>query len=134
MSGLLGSILSMAGSQGQSQQAGIASLLQQALSPNGGGVDALVSRFKGAGLGEQAQSWVNPGANQSISPEHVGQVFTSEELETWAGQTGIPVDKVKELLAEALPHAVDHVTPEGQVPAANVTPDLTSLVGRFFGA
>jgi len=128
----------LSGGRGEGQQegqaAGLATVLQQAMSPEGGGVNSLLSRFQSAGLGDQVQSWIGTGANQLITPEHINQVFSNQELQSWAAQAGLPVDQIKEMLAQYLPQAVDQVTPEGQPPTAGAegSPDLASLVGRFF--
>ena len=130
MSGILGSILGSL-SQRDGQPSALAGVLQQVLTQNGGGLNALLSRFQGAGLGTQAQSWVSTGQNQPISPEHIDQVFSQDEISGWATQAGTTPDKMREVLAEALPHAVNHVTPNGQVPAQ--MPDLSALVQQFLG-
>jgi uncharacterized protein YidB (DUF937 family) len=135
MSGFLGQMLgSIMGGQQGGQRTAIASILQQVLAADGGGVGALVSRFEAAGLGAHAQSWVSEGDNMPVSAEQIGQVFSPEQIQGWATQAGTTPDKLQAVLAEALPHAVNHVTPGGQVPAANAQPDLSSLVSRFFGS
>ena len=134
MSGLFGQLLgSILGGQQEGQPTAIASVLQQVLAGNGGGVASVISRFEAAGLGSQVQSWVSSGANLPISADQVGQTFSADEIEGWATQAGTTPDKMRAVLAEALPHAVDHVTPAGQVPAPNAMPDLSSLVSRFLG-
>ena len=130
MSGFLGQIIAgLSGEQGQSQ---IGTLLQQVLNQNGGGIGALMSRFQEAGLGEQAQSWVNTGPNQPVSPAQIDQVFSPEEIQGWASQAGVHPDQARMLLAHALPQAVDHATPQGNVPPAGATPNLSSLISKFF--
>jgi len=141
MSGFLGQILgSLMGSgtggeagQGAVQPTALAGVLRQVLVTNGG-VAGLVSQFQAAGLGPHVQSWVGDGANQPISPEQIGQVFSDDQLARWAEQAGTTPDKMRAVLAEALPHAVDHATPEGMVPQSGAVPDLSGLVGRLFGA
>jgi hypothetical protein len=95
MSGILGSILGALGER-DGQPSAVAGVLQQVLSQNGGGV----------GLGDQAQSWVSTTPNQPISSEHIDQVFRQDEISGWAAQAGTSPDKMREVLAEALPHAV----------------------------
>ncbi|HEY7577221.1 MAG TPA: YidB family protein [Acetobacteraceae bacterium] len=134
MSGYLGQMLgSIMGGQQGGRQTAIAGILQQVLASDGGGVAGLVSRFEAAGLGAHAQSWVSEGDNKPVSAEQIGQVFSPEQIQGWANQAGTTPDKLQAVLAEALPHAVNHVTPGGQVPEANATPDLSSLMSRFFG-
>jgi uncharacterized protein YidB (DUF937 family) len=133
MSGIVNQILGglMGGAQGN-QSTALTGILQQVLSSNGGGVASLMSRFEAAGLGNHAQSWVSSGENMPVSADQIGKVFSAEEIQGWAAQAGTTPDKMSAVLAEALPHAVDHVTPDGQVPEPNATPDLSSLIGRFF--
>lgn len=130
MSGILGSLLG--GSSQQEPSSAITNILQQVLTQSGG-VSGLISRFQDAGFGEHVQSWVG-GDHLPISGNHIGQVFTPEEIEGWAAQAGIDPAKMQTVLAEAIPHAVDHATPNGEVPAPGQNFDLSSLIGRFFGS
>jgi uncharacterized protein YidB (DUF937 family) len=132
MSGFLGSLLGGSNQVGSGQSTAIASVLQQVLSQNGGGVATLISRFTEAGLGDHVQSWVN-GNQQSITPDHVDRVFTQDEIANWASQAGTDPDRMRNVLAEALPHAVNHATPNGEIPAHDAIPDLSSLLRRFMG-
>ena len=132
MSGFLRTLLGDSNQAGPEQSTAIADVLQQVLSQNGGGVATLISRFTDAGLGDHVQSWVS-GNQQSITPDHVDRVFTQDEIANWASQAGTDPDKMRNVLAEALPHIVDHATPNGEIPAPNATPDLSSLVRRFMG-
>ena len=135
MSGLLGQMLgSIMGGQQGGQPTAITGILQQLLASDGGGVAGLVSRFQAAGLGTQAQSWVAEGDNMPVSATQISQVYSPEQLQGWASQAGTTPDKLQAVLAEALPQAVNHVTPGGQVPEANAMPDLSSLMSRFFGS
>jgi uncharacterized protein YidB (DUF937 family) len=135
MSGLFGQLLStILGGQQQGQSAAIGNVLQQVLTANGGGVASLLSRFEAAGLGSQAQSWVSTNQNLPISADQIGAAFSANEIEGWAAQAGTTPDKLRAVLAEALPHAVDHVTPAGQVPAPNAIPDLSSLAAGSLAA
>ena len=132
MSGFLRALLGDSSQAGPEQSTAIAGVLQQVLAQNGGGIAALISRFTDAGLGDNAQSWVS-GNRRPITPDHIDQVFTQDEIASWASQAGTDPDKMRAVLAEVLPHAVDHTTPNGEIPAPNVTPDLSSLVRRFMG-
>ena len=128
---VFGSILG--GGQQEGQPTAIAGVLQQVLSADGGGITSLISRFEGAGLGNHVQSWVSGGENQPISADQIGDAFSPDEIEGWATQAGTTPDKMREVLAAALPHAVDHVTPGGQITEPAAMPDLSSLVSRFLG-
>jgi uncharacterized protein YidB (DUF937 family) len=134
MSSFVGQILgNIMGGQQAGNSSAIAGILQQVLAGNGGGVSSIVSRFEAAGLGNQAQSWVSTGQNMPVSADQIGSVFSADQISGWATQAGTTPDKLRAVLAEALPHAVDHVTPGGQVPEPSATPDLSSQLGRLFG-
>lgn len=132
MNPLLGQIVGnlMGGQQGQ-QPAALASIFEQALGGQGGGLAALVSRFEAAGLGPHVQSWIGTGQNMPISGDQVGQVFSPEQIQNWAQQAGTTPERMRDVLAQALPHVVDHLTPAGQVPAQ--TPDLARTLEGLFG-
>ena len=138
MSGFFGQILQgvMGGSQ-QGQASPIAAILQQVLSVQDGdkqGVAAIISKFQSAGLGQHVQSWVGTGENVPISADQVGQAFSPEQIEGWAKEAGTTPDALKEVLAQALPHVVDHLTPGGAVPSETPQmPDLSGLLGRLMG-
>jgi uncharacterized protein YidB (DUF937 family) len=136
MSGLLGQLIGdMLRGQSGSQPSAITGIIQQIVasgSGGAGGVSALVSRFEAVGLGQQAQSWVANGPNQAISSDQLGQVFSADEVQAWAQQAGTTPDAILKVLSEALPKAVDHVTPTGQPPAQAA--DLEGMLQNFFGA
>lgn len=137
MSGILGQLLggvlgNQQGGGGQPSSGGLAAVLQQVLASDGGGVTALVQRFEAAGLGSQAQSWIGTGGNAPVTPEQIDRVFPDEKIAAWAEQAGTSPEQLRAVLAQALPHAVDHATPGGQVPPAGTMPDLSALIGRFF--
>jgi uncharacterized protein YidB (DUF937 family) len=136
MSGLLGQLLGglFAGGQPGSQPAAIANVIQQIMAGGGGGsngVAALVSRFEAAGLAQPAQSWVGTGQNLPVSSNDLTKVFSQNEIQGWAQQAGTSPDAILKVLAEALPKAVDHVTPQGQVPTQ--TADLSGMLAKFLG-
>ncbi len=134
MSGLLGHLVGniLAGSQTGGQPSAISGMIQQIVAGGTGGtggVAALVSKFEAAGLGPQVQSWVGNGQNQPVSTDQLTKVFSPDEIQTWATQAGTSPNAILQVLSEALPKAVDHVTPGGQVPAQ--TADLTGMLRQF---
>jgi uncharacterized protein YidB (DUF937 family) len=78
-----------------------------------GGLGGLLSKFKSAGLGSKADSWVSTGANvhQALGDETVGQL---------AQKSGMSKDQVKGGLASMLPNLVDQLTPGGSVPSGGL--------------
>jgi uncharacterized protein YidB (DUF937 family) len=139
MSGFFGQILQGVMGGGQPGQGSpIVGIIQQVLAVQDGdkqGVAAIISKLQGAGLGDQVQSWIGSGANAPIAPHQIGNAFSPEQIQGWAQQAGTTPDALQQVLAQALPHVVDHLTPGGQVPEQ--TPpqmaDLAGLLGRFMG-
>lgn len=136
MSGLLGQILGgvLGGSQQGGQPSAIAGVIQQLLAGQAGGssgVASLVSRFEAVGLGQEAKSWVSTGQNLPISTDQLGKVFSQDEIQGWAKQAGTTPDAIVQVLTEALPKAIDHITPGGQLPTQ--TADLTGMLAKFLG-
>lgn len=82
----------------------------------GGGLGGLMQQFQHAGLGNIAQSWVSNGSNQSVQPQQLQQVFGQQQVNQWSQQSGMAPDTLLGHLAQFLPHAVDHMTPGGQMP------------------
>ncbi len=132
MSGILGSLLGSSSGGQQQQPNGMMSILQEVLARNGG-VQGLISRFTNAGYGEHAQSWVQ-GDPRPLTGNQVNDVFAPDEINGWASKLGVDPNKMRTVLAEAIPHAVDHLTPNGEVPQQNAAPDLSGLIGRLFTA
>ena len=100
----------------------------------GGGLSSLLQQFEAAGLGTQIRSWIGNGENLPVTAEQVSAAIPAEKLQGWAQQLGIPPEQVSGLLAQVLPHAVDHATPAGTAaPEAVATPNFAGLIGKLFG-
>jgi len=123
------------GGQEQGQQVGAGSLIAVAgqLIEKAGGVQGLVSMLQQHGLGGAVQSWVGTGANQPVSGDQLGQALRGGGLGSLvleaAGKLGVDPNVLLGGLSQVLPRAVDHVTPDGQVPAQTSGFDLGMLEG-----
>lgn len=127
----------------QGGQAGGSSLVSVAgqLIEKAGGVQGLLAMLQQHGLGEAAQSWVGTGANQPVSGDQLGQALQNGGLgplvQEAAGKLGVDQNQLLGQLSQVLPHAVDHLTPDGQVPAQGQggldLGSLASLAGKLFG-
>jgi uncharacterized protein YidB (DUF937 family) len=82
----------------------------------GGGLSKVVSQFSNAGLGDAADSWVGTGENKPITADHVKTALSEEQIAQVAQRLGVSNDEAAAALAEALPEAVNQLTPAGQVP------------------
>jgi len=107
----------------QGDAAGGSSLISVAgeLIQKAGGVQGLVAMLQQHGLGEAVQSWVGTGSNQAVSGDQLGQALQNGGLgsavQEAAGKLGVDPGQLLGQLSQILPHAVDHLTPDGQVPA-----------------
>ncbi|KQP51848.1 YidB family protein [Methylobacterium sp. Leaf108] len=108
LSGILGSIAGALGGAGAG--AGAGGFL-------GGGVGELVDRFRQAGQGETADSWVKQGPNREIAPPQLEQAIGPDVLATLSQQTGLSREELLSRLSRELPKAIDQYTPDGRVPA-----------------
>jgi uncharacterized protein YidB (DUF937 family) len=95
--------------------AGMASVVNDILTKHGG-VQGVVSEFEKNGLSGTVKSWVGTGPNQAISPDEVHRVLGPDLLQQLSAKTGLSVPELTKKLAEVLPQAVDHLTPNGTVP------------------
>jgi uncharacterized protein YidB (DUF937 family) len=81
----------------------IVSLVQGAA---GGGFPALLAQFENAGLGERIRSWMGHGDNLPVTEAELEQVFSPEQLNSWAEHVGASPDAMLTILARDLPGAV----------------------------
>ncbi|WP_321862219.1 YidB family protein [Burkholderia cenocepacia] len=138
--GLLDIVGGLIGGQagGNSQSALIATALEF-INNQPGGLNGLIEKFKAGGAGDVIGSWVGTGENQPISPDTLQNVLGSDVVGSLASKVGIDPSQASSILAQVLPHVVNHATPDGQVPAggqvdtSNVLGTLTQLAGMFGG-
>jgi uncharacterized protein YidB (DUF937 family) len=123
----------LGGAQGNAASGGSLVSLAGELIQKAGGVQGLVAMLQQHGLGDAVQSWVGAGANQSVSGSQLGQALQNgglgSVLEEAAGKLGVDQNQLLGQLSQVLPHAVDHLTPDGQVPAQGGGFDLGALEG-----
>ena len=102
---------------GQLEAAVIPAVLSEVLG-NGsqGGLSAIVAKLQQAGFGDQVKSWIGNGQNLPITAEQLQQVLGSDAVKQLAAKFNIPVDQLAKVLAQQLPTAVDHASPDGRLP------------------
>src|SRR3982074_2312182 len=81
-----------------------------------GGLNAIVANPQQAGLGCQVKSWIGNGQTLPITAEQLQQVLGSDTVKQLAARFNIPVDQLGKILAEQVPAAVDHASPDGKLP------------------
>jgi uncharacterized protein YidB (DUF937 family) len=105
------------GMLGQLEAAALPVILNEVLGKGGeGGLSAIVAKLQQAGFGEQVKSWLGNGQNLPITAEQLQQVLGSDTVKQLAARFNIPVDQLAKILAEQLPLAVDHASPDGKLP------------------
>jgi uncharacterized protein YidB (DUF937 family) len=104
--GLLGGIV------GAEMATVVNSLIQQH-----GGIQGVITQLEQQGLGGVARSWIANGPNQPISPAQLSQVFGTGTLGQLAAKAGLSPQELAQKLSQALPTAIDKLTPGGTIPA-----------------
>ena len=106
---------------------------------NAGGIDGLMDKLRGAGLGDKVDSWVSTGPNEPVEPAALGEALGPETVDKISSQTGLNVGQLLPLLAAFLPQLINMLTPNGQVPpggldqAAGSMPNIGGLLGGLLG-
>jgi uncharacterized protein YidB (DUF937 family) len=120
--GLFDEIMSVAGVAGSSteqQHAGaLGAIMEYVNSPQVGGIGGLQKMFEEKGLGGVIGSWVGSGQNLPISQDQLQSVLHSGALQQVAEKAGIDPSQLTSMMTTLLPHVVDKLTPNGQVPEA----------------
>ena len=88
------------------------------------GLDTLVDRFRTAGHGGKADSWVSTGANSDLGTDELENAIGGDTVDQLSRQTGLSRDELLKRLATALPEAVNRLTPGGRVPSESEAQSL----------
>jgi uncharacterized protein YidB (DUF937 family) len=112
------------------EQAGVvlAGLLGLISDPKNGGFGGFIDRFNNVGLGDTVRSWVTTGDNTPISNEQLESALGPETLASIANRAGVDRDTATTALAGMVPHVVNNLTPDGDLPDQST---LLSQVGGF---
>jgi len=81
-----------------------------------GGLNAIVAKLEQAGLGAQVKSWIGNGQNLPITADQLRAALGSDVVKQLAARFNVPIDQLSQVLAEQLPKAVDHASPDGKLP------------------
>lgn len=134
--GLLDEVLSMAsgslssGGVPPAQHAsGLAAILEYVNSPQVGGVAGLQKMFQAGGLGNVINSWIGTGQNLPVSADQLQNVLHPGALQQVAQKAGIDPTQLTGMMASLLPHLVDKVTPNGEVPNASALQQMLKGLG-----
>jgi len=83
-----------------------------------GGITDVVDKFRNAGQGQAADSWVATGPNQPVTPAQTEGALGGDLIDMLVKQTGLSREELLARLSQILPEAVDKMTPEGKLPQA----------------
>ena len=102
--------------------------------PETGGLQGLVKTLQDNGLGNEVASWIGTGQNMPVTPDQILQVIGNDRLQSIAQKFGLSPQTLSSGLAEMLPHVIDHLSPNGQLPSNHlVEQGLSLLKGKLFG-
>jgi uncharacterized protein YidB (DUF937 family) len=102
----------------QGSNATLLSTVLQMVNNHPGGLPGLVSSFEQQGLGGAVSSWVGTGANEPIAPQQVQNAVGVGRIQDVAAKLGISNEEASAKIAQLLPGIIDHLTPNGQMPAS----------------
>ena len=96
-----------------------------------GGLGGLMDKFKQAGLGDVAGSWVGNGPNEPISGDQLTNVLGQDTMSGLAEKLGMSQGDAAGQLSNILPGLIDKLTPQGQAPAGGLgnSGDLMGMLG-----
>ena len=81
-----------------------------------GGLNDLLKQMQQSGQGDAAKSWVGNGPNKTISSDDLAQALGSDQINTLMAHTGLSRQDLLAGLSQALPEAVNQLTPDGRLP------------------
>jgi uncharacterized protein YidB (DUF937 family) len=118
--GLFDEVISMvtASSGGQDAQhaTALSAVINYVNSPQVGGIAGLQKMFQQGGMGGVFSSWVSNGHNLPISADQLQGVLHSGALQEAAQKAGLNPDQLTGMMSTLLPHLVDKLSPNGQMP------------------
>jgi len=113
---------------------GMMDVLTGLLGGQGGGssgLGGLLAMAQQSGLGDVVASWIGTGQNQPISADQLQSLLGSGQVAAIAQKLGLSPDLATQMLSQVLPHAVDHLTPDGQVPQNDLVEQGLALFRSF---
>ncbi len=104
-----------------------------------GGIGGLVGQLSQGGLGSEVSSWIGTGQNLPVTGAQITQALGNGSIGRIAEQLGIDPQQAGSLLAQVLPHFIDHMTPSGQLPTGTapspqsevLTAAVSAIVSRL---
>ena len=91
----------------------------------------MLGKLQQAGLGDQVNSWLGQGGNESVDADELAEAIGEDRIETLSAESGMSPDEVKSGLSQILPGLVDKMSPSGSLPTS--ASDLTGMLGQIPG-
>lgn len=89
------------------------------------GLGDLVGRFRDAGRGDMAESWVSEQTNQPMNVTELEDALGHETLDDLSRKTGLTRAELLLRLNVALPEVVNRFTPQGRLPTTDEVHNLS---------
>jgi uncharacterized protein YidB (DUF937 family) len=129
--GILGDIVGKVFSSGGTQSNLVNEVMGLLNNQQMGGIEGLVQKFSGKGLGDIVNSWVGTGQNLPVSPQQIQQALGNDTIKQFASKMGVNPDQVTQQLSDLLPKVVDKLTPNGQIPQGDLMSKGMDLLKGF---
>ena len=100
---------------------GMVGTVMQVLNGQAGGLDGVLQSLQQGGVGDAVKSWVGTGGNLPVSAEQLQSVLGNGVVQDLAAKMGISPTDAASHLSQLLPGIVDHLTPNGEVPAGGLS-------------
>jgi uncharacterized protein YidB (DUF937 family) len=84
-----------------------------------GSLAGLVEKLSNGGLDQHVKSWLGTGENIPVQPDQLRNAIGQEPAQTMSQQTGIPAERILQILAQYLPTAIDRASPNGRLQDPN---------------
>ncbi len=130
--GLMDEVLAMAGSSGAQQgqhASALTAIMAYINSPQVGGIAGLQNMFQQGGLGSIVSSWIGNGQNLPVSTGQLQNVLHGGALQQAAQKAGMDPSQLTGMMSSLLPHLVDKLSPNGQVPDASALQKMLQGLG-----
>lgn len=95
------------------------------------GLKDLLDGFDAKGMGDKVKSWVGKGPNLAVTADEIKEALGPEKLEYLALKSKLSVEEVTSKLAAHLPHLIDKITPDGEMPKVDLKQHFNSLLAKF---
>ena len=96
-----------------------------------GGFHNAIKVLTQSGLGNEVQSWVSNGSNESVDSSKISKVFSDSEIEQVASQANTSKEDVYSSIANILPQVVDSITSNGQVQGNGSTNQIQQVMSML---